>query len=174
METYFTSDLHFFHHNIIKFCNRPFADVEHMNAELIKRWNSVVTERDTVWVLGDVSFGKPIPTMEILHQLHGKICLVPGNHDRKGSASATKWEDRCSVYPAYHLLRIDKKKRFVLCHFPFSSWERGWINLHGHTHGTFNSKWMQHDVGVDVNNWTPLHIEDAVKRAMNKQEEILY
>lgn len=173
-EHFFTSDLHFFHHNIIKFCGRPYADVDHMNFSLIKNWNEVVGEEDVVWVLGDVSFGKPEETLEVLGELSGKIHLIPGNHDRKGKASQTPWEVRCNIYPAYHMERFSKNVKVVMCHFPFHSWERNWYNFHGHTHGTYASKYMQHDVGVDVNNYAPIHLDDVVKRARDKETKELY
>lgn len=73
----------------------------------------------------------------------------------------------------YHRLKINGHK-FVLCHFPFYSWERGYINLHGHTHGTYQSKYMQHDVGVDSNNYAPISLDDAVNRALDKKDKELY
>ena len=41
-QQWFTSDLHIGHANIIRFCNRPYADVNEMNADLIRRYNEVV------------------------------------------------------------------------------------------------------------------------------------
>ncbi len=60
MTTLFTADTHFFHKNIIKYCNRPFNTVEDMNEELIKRWNETVAPDDLVYHLGD--FGLYIKT----------------------------------------------------------------------------------------------------------------
>lgn len=56
-DIWFTSDTHFGHANIIKYCNRPYKDTEEMNADLIKRWNSTVGKDDLVWHLGDFSLG---------------------------------------------------------------------------------------------------------------------
>lgn len=47
---FFTADLHFSHRNIIRFDDRPFLDLPSMHAELIKRWNSVVSPGDNVYV----------------------------------------------------------------------------------------------------------------------------
>ena len=41
-KVFFTSDTHFKHANIIKFCERPFGSIEEMNEALIANWNRVV------------------------------------------------------------------------------------------------------------------------------------
>ena len=51
---YYIADLHFSHRNIIQFDKRPYQTIEQMNNDLIKRWNDVVTDRDDVYVLGDM------------------------------------------------------------------------------------------------------------------------
>ena len=56
VKIWFTSDLHFGHQNIIKFCNRPWETVEEMDKALIENWNSVVGENDIVFDLGDFAF----------------------------------------------------------------------------------------------------------------------
>ena len=80
---WFTSDTHFNHANIIKYCNRPFASVEEMNEKLIENWNSVVGKDDLTWCLGDFCLGpdqkKHIP--ELVSKLNGRINLILGNHD---------------------------------------------------------------------------------------------
>ena len=53
-KVFFTSDLHFGHENALRFDKRPFASVEEMDAELIRRWNAKVGKVDLVYVLGDM------------------------------------------------------------------------------------------------------------------------
>lgn len=178
-KTFFTSDLHFYHNNIIKFCNRPFGSVEHMNQGLIDNWNMVVGKKDHIWILGDFSFGTYEQTEEILAQLNGIKHLIVGNHDRKGRAEKlfnTDWKKWFVEKHDYFRLKVNGCK-FVLCHFPFKSWERGYINLHGHLHNTpdtYEYKWGQYEVGVDLNNYAPILLEDVIKRAYTAKPEILY
>ena len=81
---WFTSDLHFHHTNILKYCNRPWATVEEMN-----NWNSVVKPGDDVYCLGDFCFGGVEKLESILcarkedgsKLLNGRIHLILGNHD---------------------------------------------------------------------------------------------
>lgn len=96
---FFTSDLHFYHSNVIKFCDRPYRtknpfwklwewkhdkpsikSVEIMNEALVANWNSVVGPDDEVYVLGDFSLAfRPVELFT--KRLNGKKYLVPGNHD---------------------------------------------------------------------------------------------
>lgn len=74
------ADTHFGHGSIIKYCNRPFTDIDAMNEELIKRWNEVVRNQDTVFILGDFAFGKNAIS-QIAPRLNGTKILIKGNHD---------------------------------------------------------------------------------------------
>lgn len=85
----FTADDHFGHdgpNGIIKTCRRPYASVAEMNADLIRRWNAVVTPDDVVIHLGDFAMGLPALWPGYLEQLNGRKILVMGNHDR-----AARW-----------------------------------------------------------------------------------
>ena len=81
MKTWFISDTHFNHENIIKYCDRPFASKEEMNQELIKRWNNTVSKNDIVWFLGDFALGGREECKSLLAQLNGEIRMIRGNHD---------------------------------------------------------------------------------------------
>lgn len=178
MSTFLTSDTHFFHENVIKFCDRPYSSTEEMNYKLIQNWNSVVGHEDHVWHLGDVSFGTVEQTEQILLQLNGLKHLITGNHDRKGRCQKLDWSKYFVSQDDYFRLKVkvgNMEYKAVLCHFPFSSWERGYYNFHGHWHSTpkdYHSKYMQHDVGVDMNNYTPLLLQDAVTRAIHGKEQV--
>lgn len=86
MTTWFTSDPHYWHANVIKYCNRPFKDVGQMNETLLNGYNSLVSPEDTVYFLGDILFPKGHETKAgkhpILDSLNGKKHLILGNHDR--------------------------------------------------------------------------------------------
>ena len=141
---------HFWHTNVIKYCNRPFESVEQMNDVLIINWNSVVGNDDIVFHLGDFCFCGSTKTREILEQLNGNIVLIKGNHDYN---STLKLFDE--VYQQIHINIEDKS--IYLNHFPFASFPENSYQLFGHIHsssGIYSKN--QYDVGVDNNNYKPI------------------
>lgn len=77
---FFTSDHHFCHANIIKYCKRPFESVDQMNEEMVRRWNEVVGDEDTVYYLGDFSLAKQAVEL-FARRLNGEKHFIMGNHD---------------------------------------------------------------------------------------------
>lgn len=81
---YVIADLHFGHKNVIEYCNRPFATVEEMDAAMICKWNSVVKDEDTVYVLGDFILTRNMDKIkDLVSRLRGHKVLVMGNHDTR-------------------------------------------------------------------------------------------
>ena len=78
---YFTSDMHYGHANIIDYCNRPFESLDEMTNEMVNRWNEIVTEDDTVYVVGDVFLCPTSEGESIVKRLNGRKILIKGNHD---------------------------------------------------------------------------------------------
>src|SRR5438270_8517599 len=87
---FFTSDTHFQHKNIKRFCpnTRLGKDINEHDDILIRNWNAVVRPEDRIYHLGDLCFGNNVVTEKILSRLMGQIHFIYGNHDNviKGSA----------------------------------------------------------------------------------------
>ena len=77
-----TSDLHLGHTNIIKYCNRPFINITEMNRVLVDNWNSLISENDIVYFIGDLAFDWNNTTDYWLLQFNGDVKFIIGNHDR--------------------------------------------------------------------------------------------
>ena len=83
----YIADTHFGHKNIIRFDSRPFATVDEMEEEMVKRRNVAVEPSDTVYILGDFCWGKEDEWLRILNMLKGSKVLILGNHDFKNMSS---------------------------------------------------------------------------------------
>lgn len=162
MTTFFTSDTHFWHKQIINYCKRPVPgiksaregtelspeavqiwsyNVELMNEWLIQRWNETVKPDDTVWHLGDYAFCGIQKATEIFNRLNGHKKKIRGNHDY-GLDHKLPWE----WVGDYKLIRENvlyeddsgETKQYpqpiVLCHFPILSWD-GMAHGSWHLHG---------------------------------------
>lgn len=185
--TWFTSDLHFGHQNILEYEKdaRPFKTLEEMHETLINNWNMVVNKNDIVYVLGDFAFGRD--NISIAARLHGRKRLILGNHD---------------TYPGHLYLDHFEKlfgiyfwKRCILSHAPVHSSSLGtrwFLNVHGHLHSRnvtrdvmdiYNVQTSEgpmqmlradffrkvedenyFNVAVEQNNLTPFHSDQIIER----------
>lgn len=138
------SDLHFGHHNIIDFCNRPFykkvlqkiadrqveaeiPDVDAMNQTLIDNWNNRVDHGDEVWVVGDFAMGRKESTVPLARHLHGEKILIPGNHDAVHKMHP-KWRRFVKLYEDAGFTILDGQVQteidgteVLVCHFPYAN-----------------------------------------------------
>lgn len=174
-----TSDLHVFHRNIIKYSNRPFNSVEEMNETLVENWNSVVSEGDVVFNLGDFSFANGEKTVELLKRLNGTQFFTYGNHDRVMQSDVVKQfcykSGKITLFCDVMSLRYEGHFIF-LSHYAHRTWNRshhGSLHLYGHSHGTLPGVGRSMDVGVDssdmVSNFTPFLLDDVIEFLMDKE-----
>lgn len=150
------SDTHFGHENIIRFCNRPFADADEMDSVLISNWNKVVSDQDIVYHLGDVYFRNP---ENVLKYLKGRKRLILGNHDNGKDPMLLKYFQKIMVwrmFPEYGLL---------LTHVPVhpSSLEfKVKKNVHGHIHQNKIDDPRYINVSVEHIGYMPVDIRSLV------------
>jgi calcineurin-like phosphoesterase family protein len=179
--TWFTSDTHFGHARIIELCNRPFKDVNHMNEIMIERWNNVVKPNDVVYHMGDVALGKIDESLPLVGRLNGHKFLVPGNHDRIFSGESEKKRERFfpeymkvfqGILPESYSKWIDGPYIVAMSHFPYQGdsqendrhvdkrpVDNGLPLIHGHIHEKRRIDGRMFNVGVDVNDFRPVHID---------------
>ena len=162
MKRWLIADTHFSHTNIIRYCNRPFNNVEEMNETLIKRWNSVVGKDDVVYHLGDVAF-KTGEIKDITDKLNGRKVLIMGNHDTKTPEYYLKngfaWVSKkpIMIEPGVILMHEPISKEFIVPNY---------LYFFGHVH----DKMCELDklnncrcVSVERNNYYPLNFDAALK-----------
>lgn len=153
-----TSDTHFGHENIIRYCERPFKDARSMNESLIERWNNRVGVDDTVYFLGDFAMGPGVDDnfiVRTLKRLNGTINVLPGNHDQKYKKCSGLEKIIVDSGLSIEILSPGHEfghegTVFVMSHYPPENREEGKIYLHGHKHGKEQLIQYQYDIGVDM------------------------
>ena len=176
--TYFTSDQHFGHFNIIRLCQRPFASLEEMDEVLLAKWNAKVKDSDRVFILGDLFFRARDP-VGTLRRLKGRKTLILGNHD-------SSWTGKVELpryFESVHTMleTSDGEHTLTLCHYPmmtFNHCMRAYM-LHGHIHGNTNADYwpylQSHDrilnASVEVNNYEPVTFAELVANNLKYKAE---
>lgn len=157
---YYIADLHFFHGALNeKMDKRGFESTQAMNEYMLDQWNRRVGKNDEVVILGDLSWGKPKETNELLEKLQGQLYLIEGNHDRflknkEFNAGRFVW-----IKP-YEELR-DNNRKVILCHYPIMCYNgqyqlgkegrpRAYM-LYGHVHDTFDQRLLEQYQRITAN-----------------------
>jgi len=156
-----TADLHFGHETVWKKGNRPWANLAKMDEGLIRNMNDCVGENDLFIIAGDLTLFGPMRdnyVEKIISKMPGVKVLVFGNHDR----FKPKWYlNRGFVLAATSLVLPGG---ILVTHDPADAtvWPKDKPVLHGHLHGMYRSLDNIVDVGVDVWNYKPVLLEDAL------------
>ena len=175
---WFTSDHHFAHANIIKYCNRSFDTVQEMDTKLISLWNSVVGDEYIVYYVGDFTLGNIHYFKKCIMELNGQVKILPGSHDYRWLAEFhPKYTSRSGLpvklLPPLISLEFPElgdgkhPQVIVLCHYAMRVWDRshhGAWHLYGHSHGSLPGQGLSFDVGVDCNEFKPISLEQVAER----------
>jgi len=170
MKIYTIADTHFFHDNIITYCNRPFKSIEEQDRLLISKWNSTVTDNDLVIHLGDIALSKKSEDLKIvLKALKGRKVLVQGNHDRRSRL----WYLMSGISFVCDRFVWDKT---IFTHRPMllEHLDEYEFNVHGHIHEKVKQHYKYINVSVEQINYTPINLERLIweKRKHNQINNI--
>lgn len=171
---FFTADLHMGHTNLIKNGVRHFKDCQEHDETIITNWNNVVKKQDLIYIAGDCVWGGDF---SLLSCLNGQKIVIKGNHDKKHDLNKAK---SSNIINNWHYLKgITYKDNYIfMCHYPMLSWDRAFHESYcafGHTHNTLEiTKGRSMDVGVDANNFTPIHIDDFINKLKYRSNKYFY
>jgi calcineurin-like phosphoesterase family protein len=164
----FWSDLHFFHNNIIRYCERPFDSVEQMNSAMLKNYYHAIKDDDLVIFGGDVAFSDVDKTKALLQALPGKKVLVLGNHDfdtNKMTYRNYHAFDMVTMAFSYPLVTSAGKICNVLVsHYPIDDklLPDNTINVHGHIHDNMTSG-RHVNISVEWMDYCPQVIDNQIE-----------
>lgn len=177
---FFTSDTHFSHANIIKYCDRPYKSADEMDEDLIRRWNETVKKDDVVFHLGDFGMANQKKLESIVGRLNGQIYLIRGNHD-----GHLNTDGLFTLVRQQMIVKVDGVYILML-HYPLLGYRsetldgKRLIQLYGHVHSRKNmssydkqrqasTSWNQYDVGVDNNDYRPVSFKEVMEKIENRR-----
>lgn len=139
-KNFYIADTHFGHQDIIAFDNRPFSDTMAMEETIINNWNSVVSDDDDVYVLGDMFWDmKWEDANAIAIQLNGAIHNIIGNHDKLSVFCFSNYREYMTI--------TDNGRHVVLCHYPILFYNNmtspDWYHLYGHVHAAWDHNMIE-------------------------------
>ena len=181
MKILYISDLHLGHGNCIRFDNRPFADVDEMTRVIIENWNRKVTDKDHVYLLGDVAYKDVGNVHGVLEKLKGHKHLVIGNHD-PSRVMKNERAMRCFESVDWIMNIKDEGRSVCLCHFPIICWDkkhRDSYHVYGHVHTKVDEDtiyMMKQERAVNcgcmLNNYEPCTLDELFENKKKRIEEL--
>lgn len=179
------SDHHFGHSSVITFVDnnneiiRKFNHIDEHDEYLIEKHNSVVSENDRVYFLGDLVFSKKY--IHLVGRMKGRKVLIKGNHDKLELKEYLPYFDDIRACHQFDGM--------FLSHVPIhpESLGRWGVNVHGHLHANrvmaegfkyiaktnshSNSRYIDHryqSVCMEqLDDYTPISLEQLKARIKN-------
>ena len=178
MARFWTSDLHFQHVNIIKYCDRPFKSVNRMDEVLINNINMRACENDTLVHLGDFMCyggergisGEKKKELFYIVQMKPTFVNIKGNHDTNNRVNSVAdliithlgpYTVSASHYPS-----------------PLNPNNRLPIHLCGHVHNLWKhyydkkNKILNINVGIDVWNYQIVSDQELINYIQKVKREL--
>ena len=150
------SDLHLGHANIIEYQDRPFFNVDEMDAVLWANWQVGVDPEETLVCVGDVAMARGISddTWRKVRAAPGRTkILVVGNHDVTGQGSLRVE----GFHRVKALLTSPGDPPLIWTHAPLPNVPAGHVNIHGHQHATLKPADSPHiNVSVEQLDYRPV------------------
>ena len=185
-KNFWTSDTHFGHNNILKYCNRPFSNVYDHDETILDNINSMVGVDDHLYHIGDFCMGNPADYLDRIKCRN--IHFVVGSHDKQ----MWRYKGRFVEF-SEKIASVINGQLIVMTHCAHLVWEKshyGSWHLFGHSHGKLGnsrdnftdeykaalslllSRMKALDVGVDTHNFLP-YSEEELKEIMDGKEGFL-
>lgn len=188
--TFFSSDLHIGHENVIKYDARPFRTLDEMHSAIISRFNATIPPGGLLYILGDVGLTSGTTIFDVLSKINCQKVLILGNHDKGMNAMYKAGFDVVLNSATMYIAG----QRVTMSHCPlrgvwrenvegmkgssegenwhgeskqgrFTVADEGQFHLHGHIHSPNGGKserilGKQFDVGVVANKFRPVSISE--------------
>ena len=167
----YTAELHFGHANVIKHDQRPFSNIDEMDRILIQNWNNRATNRDKIYIDGDLIFKSDKEPEWYLKQLNGKKYLIVGNHDNcilSNNKALSYFEDVDKM-----MYVKDNGRHIQICHFPIAEWNgffkehyHIYAHIHNNTNDVYNfmKKYEKAlNAGCMINNYMPVTLDELIE-----------
>jgi calcineurin-like phosphoesterase family protein len=178
-QVFFTADLHLGHANVLRFCNRPFKNIEEHDASVVSNINNKVQPEDILYILGDFVYGRHKNRMDTIRRYRNMvrcrhIVLIVGNHDPQERSGYPKQE----LYSMFSEVFVRLQRQFlvgglpqimIMDHYASRVWNKshyGAWQLFGHSHASLPEDGMQLDVGIDsafkrIGSYSPFSLQEV-------------
>jgi len=165
--SFFISDPHFGHSNILNFKDdqgnlvRPgFLSIEEHDNLIIKNINEVVRPQDTLYILGDIAMKRKF-ICEVDRIITQKRVLIRGNHD------IFKLKDYTPYFKDIRAYKIYPEHGIICSHIPIypDELEGRWkLNIHGHLHYKYINDNRYLNICVEQTNYKPIELEEILEK----------
>ena len=178
-DVFITADHHFGHTNILRFCNRPFPNIYEHDKELIKRWNSLISKDALIYYVGDLMFRNAKHPLYYKEKLNGEIKIIRGNHDKQKVLKEFEWYQNLPIIIGEFTCLLNHRP----CYRPDAPdpFHDNDVNVNpmnydfiisGHTHKFPLFRWKSLNVGVDLHDFYPLHMDQVYALLTQRKKEL--